>query len=154
MNSKKLMLMVWMVSLCARVFGQAPATEDVQVLDQVCVAEEAKRCFEAAAPSTTNGFNHCQPGYVPDYQRKTCARVPVQNDPTTLYPILQACELDAHVHYPPACVKIIHVDELMTTLRDDMRKLLSDFCKTYTADADKKKCDSMNGGAAPAATKN
>ena len=154
MKIKKKLLLTGM-ALCCRYVDAEPQV--LHVLDSVCVEDQARQCFDHALPPKTGGTQNpapyfgwtCPLGYT--VKGGECYRaLDSPKAAETWSATLQACELNARVQYSASCIKTIPVDEFMTTLRDDMRKLLSQFCKTYATPADIAKCDALNGPPPPA----
>lgn len=138
--------------------GQAPAGGSVRVFDQVCLAEKARQCFDRIAPSTrpirvvskpaqpgkaTESRNTCEKGYT--MSGNMCVRqlsYEIEGVQITSAKMM-ACEQEARLLQAAACAKTVPIDELVTTLRDDMRRLLADFCKTYSGTTAYEKCEAL-----------
>lgn len=163
MKSNMRMLLFVLSASGATAEAQTPPP-NVEVLDSVCVEAHAARCFEVALPVQrpyTGGpsGNSCLPGYTngiflqPPQKYYGCVRQGINSPEAaqTFLPVLQACEVDARVHFANECSRPVQLNELMSTLRVDMRQLLAEFCKTYTDKASQAQCDALKSPAAPAA---
>lgn len=130
-----------------------------RVLDADCIAVQARQCLDRVLPpevKIVDWQKPCQPGYTSNLMQvikheaneQKCVRnqLTTPADVQIMAPIIQACELDARVNYPAACVHEIRVDDLLAKQRVEYRKILSRFCETYAdAPVDRAKCAELLG---------
>lgn len=143
-------------------FAQAPVVDEAHVLDAVCVADQARQCFEKIFPAkaAVQGIG-CGPGIAVDVLNihinlggQPCVRSVISSraDIDTFIPALQACDANARLQPAPGCIKRLPIAEVLSATTESTRGLMVQLCKAYASTkspVNLTRCDALNSDAAP-----